>query len=75
MKFAIALVVTAASLAFTALPAGAQLADQRSFMHGFWSNNYFVAQRQVYPRFTYAPRDPAMESAGYGGWVLHEQNW
>lgn len=75
MKTAIALIVAAASLAVTASPASAQLADQRSFMDGFWSNNYYVAQREVYLRFTYAPRDPGMESAGYGGWVLHERNW
>jgi len=60
-----------------AQPASAQLADQRSFLHplGFWSNNYFVAQREVYPRFRYAAPDPAMEWSSHGGWVLHERNW
>lgn len=58
-----------------ASPAGAQLADKRSFMHplGFWSNECFVAQKRVYPRIIAArhyPADPAS-----GGWVLHERNW
>ena len=57
--------------------ANAQLADKRSFMHplGFWSNNYYVAQREIYPRFIYAPRDPAVEWYSSGGWLLHERNW
>lgn len=67
------------ALAFAAVPAppaSAAFADQRSFFHplGFWGNDYFVAQRQIYPRFFYAPRDPAMESSGDGGWILHERN-
>lgn len=57
--------------------AHAQLADQRSFLHplGFWSNDYYVAQREVYPRFRYAVPNPAMDWPGHGGWVLHERNW
>lgn len=71
-------VATAAALtALIASPASAQLADKRSFMHplGFWSNDYYVAQREVYPRFIYASPDPYADWSSEGGWLLHERNW
>jgi hypothetical protein len=70
------LAATAALIA-TISVANAQLADKRSFMHplGFWSNNYYVAQREVYPRLIYAQPDPYVDWSSEGGWVLHERNW
>jgi hypothetical protein len=62
-------------MAFTS-SASAQLADKRSFLHplGVWSNEGYVAQKQVYPRFHYAT-DAYFASPSDGGWVLHERNW
>jgi hypothetical protein len=55
--------------------ASAQFADKRSFLHplGVWSNEGYVAQHQVYPRFRYAT-DPYFASPSDGGWLLHERN-
>ena len=50
------LVAAAASAVLFSAPAHAQNADTRSFMHplGFWSNEGFVAQPKVYPKFQQA---------------------
>lgn len=61
--------------ALFASAANAQLADKRSFFWGFWSNDYYVAQKEIYPRFHYAPRDVLTADPSSGGWILHERNW
>jgi hypothetical protein len=70
-------IAMAASIVMFGSAASAQIADKRSFLHplGFWSNDGFVAQRRVYPRFHYASPRPDMEWPGHGGWVLYERNW
>jgi hypothetical protein len=72
--------IAATALAILASPADAQIADKRSFMHplGFWSNNYYVAQRRIYPpalavAIYYA--DPELLGTSAGGGLLHERNW
>lgn len=71
------LLVTGVSLATVlfASSADAQLADKGSFFHGFWSNNCYVAQREVYPRVRYSPEHYYPDDPRRGGWVLHERNW
>jgi hypothetical protein len=80
MKIHFTLAITAALTATLASPVSAQLADKRSFMHplGFWSNNYYVAQRRIYPpalavAIYYA--DPELLGTSAGGGLLHERNW
>lgn len=66
--------------------ANAQIADRRSFLHplGFWSNDYYVAQREVYPQI-WQPETknaefrfftaPGPFDYSQGGGVQHERNW
>lgn len=76
--------LTAAAALLIALTsaASAQLADKRTFFYGFWSNDVYVAQRQVYPpvwktgypvpvRYVF----PDLGWYSDGGGVLHERNW
>lgn len=81
------LAVAGALLCVTmASAANAQIADRRSFLHplGFWSNDYYVAQREVYPQI----RQPETRTVEFGffaapgpydysqgGGVQHEWNW
>jgi hypothetical protein len=72
----------AALLLMLGSAASAQLADKRSFFHGFWSNEGFVAQRQVYPPIWKTGHFPARDILhrdvdwnGEGGGLLHERNW
>lgn len=76
------LTAAAALLLTLTTTAGAQIADQRTFFHGFWSNNVYVAHRQVYPpvwktghpiptRYVF----PDLDWNSEGGGVLHERNW
>jgi|GEM_PF-2793013 len=77
-------VAAAATLVILTSAANAQLADKRSFFHplGVWSNEGFVAQRQVYPprwKFERTAQayyaDPDLQWNSNGGGVLHERNW
>lgn len=80
MKITLSVAGAALAFAFTASPASAQFADQRSFMHplGVWSNDRVVAQRNAYPRraiatFWYA--EPEWRWPAAWGWVMHERDW
>jgi hypothetical protein len=80
MKIHFTLAITAALTATLASPVSAQLADKRSFMHplGVWSNNYYVAQKRVYPRALVVPAyyaDAEVLWSSEGGGLLHEINW
>jgi hypothetical protein len=80
MRIRFTIVSAVALTALFALPAGAQLADKRSFMHplGFWSNNYYVAQKRIYPRALFIPAryaDARILWSSEGGGLLHERNW
>lgn len=77
-------IATAASITVVlASPTSAQLADKRSFLHplGVWSNHYFVAQKQVYPRRARIgfhaphPADAELIWTSDGGGLLYERNW
>lgn len=80
MKLSLIVAAATASLLILTSAANAQNADKRSFFHplGFWSNEGFVAQPQIYPRRLRVPHydsDPEMSSPHNGGYVLHERNW
>jgi len=81
-------IIAAGAVTFVTLAstANAQIADRRSFLHplGFWSNDCYVAQREVYPQI----RQPGIKTANFGfftapdamepsqgGGVQHERNW
>ena len=59
--------------------ADAKFADKRSFMHplGFWSNEGYVKQREVYPRRyrNWVELAPYDADPCCGGGILHERNW
>jgi hypothetical protein len=79
MKVSLRAVIVLAAVVF-ASAANAQMADKRSFFHplGFWGNDGFVAQREVYPRG--ASTVLVIEPSPYtdpccGGGLMHERNW
>ena len=76
------LVIAAVMLIAFASAADAQIADKRTFFHGFWSNDVYVAQRQVYPPLWKTGHpvpvryvSPDLDWNSDGGGVLHERNW